>query len=260
MKSTIQKTLLLALMCTIFTSCNKKYKNEISLKEEQIGMLEDQLKFIKESNAGLLSQMEVLSIVSTSGAKSIEKSLDNITSQNNYIQGLTSKIQAKDSINLSLVMNLKRSLADVNDEDIDVEVRGGVVYVSIADRLLFRSGSTRVNSAAKEIVGKIATVINDHNNIDVMVEGHTDNVPMNTEGIEDNWDLSVKRATTIVRMLQNDHYVDPARLTAAGRSEYAPKGDNESSSGRSMNRRTEIVIQPSLDEFFRLMEGEQLVN
>jgi len=242
----VKKVMFLGMISIFLTSCNKKYKDEIALKEEQITMLEDQMKFIKESNAGLLKQMEVLSIVSESGAKSIEKSLDNITSQNNYIKGLTSKIQTKDSINLSLV--------------IDVEVRGGVVYVSIADRLLFRSGSTRVNSAAKEIVGKIATVINDHKNINVMVEGHTDNIPMNSDGIEDNWDLSVKRATSIVRLLQEDHYVDPARLTAAGRSEYAPKGDNETASGRSMNRRTEIVIQPSLDEFFKLMEGEQLVN
>lgn len=259
MKS-IQKTLVTVIAIVFLTSCNSKYKNEISLKEAQIGMLEDQLKFTKESNAGLLSQMEVLSIVSTSGAKSIEKSLENITSQNNYIKGLTSKIQAKDSINLSLIMNLKRSLADVNDDDISIEVRGGVVYVSIADKLLFRSGSIRINTAAKAIIGKIATVINDHKNIDVMVEGHTDNIPMNAEGIVDNWDLSVKRATAVVRMLQDDHYVDPARLTAAGRAEYAPKGDNDSSAGRSQNRRTEIVIQPSLDEFFQLMEGQRLVN
>lgn len=259
MKITIQ-AIAVILCSTLLTSCNGKYKDEIALKDEQITMLEDQMTFIKESNAGLLKQMEVLSVVSQSGAKSIEKSLENITTQNNYIQGLTSKIQTKDSINLALVMNLKRSLADVNDEDIDVEVRGGIVYVSIADRLLFRSGSTRVNSAAKEIIGKIATVINDHKHISVMVEGHTDNVPMNAEGIEDNWDLSVKRATAVVRTLQNDHYVDPARLTAAGRSEYAPKGDNDSSRGRSLNRRTEIVIQPSLDEFFKLMEGERLVN
>lgn len=256
----LEKMMLLLFIAATFSSCNKKYKDEIVLKDEQIKLMEEQMNFIKESNAGLLKQMEVLSVVSQSGAKSIEKSLENITSQNNYIQGLTSKIQVKDSINLALVMNLKRSLADVNDEDIDVEVRGGVVYVSIADRLLFRSGSTRVNSAAKEVIGKIATVINDHKNINVMVEGHTDNVPMNTDGIKDNWDLSVKRATAVVRVLQDDHYVDPARLTAAGRSEYAPKGENDSARGRSLNRRTEIVIQPSLDEFFKLMEGPQLVN
>lgn len=253
----MKNVLILLIACVMLTGCNKKYKDEIALKAEKIEMLEGQL---DESRTLLIKQMESMSIISESGAKSMEKSIDQIASQNNYIKGLTSKIQAKDSINISLVMNLKRSLADVNDEDIDVEVRGGVVYVSIADRLLFRSGSTRVNSAAKEIVGKIATVINDHKNINVMVEGHTDNVPMNTGGIKDNWDLSVKRATAIVRILQDDHYVDPARLTAAGRSEYAPKEDNETSAGRSMNRRTEIVIQPSLDEFFQLMEGEQLVN
>jgi len=257
MKLMIQKTLAIVLICTMFTSCNKKYKDEIALKDEKIGMLEEQL---KDSRTLMIKQMESMSIISESGAKSMEKSIDQIASQNNYIKGLTSKIQAKDSINISLVMNLKRSLADVNDEDIDVEVRGGIVYVSISDKLLFRSGSTRVNAAAKVVIGKIATVINDHKNIDVMVEGHTDNVPMNAEGIVDNWDLSVKRATAVVRMLQDEHYVDPARLTAAGRAEYAPKGDNETSAGRSMNRRTEIVIQPSLDEFFKLMEGEQLVN
>lgn len=252
--------LLLLVGLLFFSSCGQKLKKELALKEEQIKMLEQQSQFIKESNASLLKQMEALSIVSESGAKSIEKSLENITQQNKYIQGLTSKIQAKDSINMALVMNLKRSLADINDEDIHVEVRGGLVFVSIADRLLFRSGSTRINSAAREIIGKIATVINDHRNIEVMVEGHTDNVPMNTDCIEDNWDLSVKRATAVVRELTEEHYVDPSRLTAAGRSEYAPKTDNESSASRSLNRRTEIVIQPSIDEFFALMEGESLSN
>lgn len=244
----------------LLTSCGQKLKKELELKNERISMLEQQAQYVKKSNASLLKQMEALSIVSQSGAKSIEQSLENITQQNKYIQGLTSKIQLKDSINMALVMNLKRSLADVNDDDIKVEVRGGVVYVSIADRLLFRSGSTRINSSAKDIIGKIATVINDHKQIDVMVEGHTDNVPMNSECIDDNWDLSVKRATAVVRELTETYYVDPARLTAAGRSEFAPKANNESSAGRALNRRTEIVIQPSLDEFFELMEGQPLIN
>ncbi|MBT8218471.1 MAG: OmpA family protein [Bacteroidia bacterium] len=244
----------------LLSGCTGKFKKEIALKDEKIGILEDQLAFAQGSTQSLLKQMEDLSIISKSGAESIGKSLDNISQQNNYIQNLTSKIQTKDSINLALVMNLKRSLADVNDEDIDVEVRGGVVYVSISDRLLFRSGSIRINSAAQSVIGKIATVINDHNNLQVMVEGHTDDVPMNTECIEDNWDLSVKRATAVVRSLTMDHYVSPERLTAAGRSEFIPKSDNETSRGRSLNRRPEIIIQPSLEEFFQLMEGPQLVN
>ncbi|MCB0620131.1 MAG: OmpA family protein, partial [Saprospiraceae bacterium] len=135
---------------------------------------------------------------------------------------LTSDIQRKDSLNLALVTNLKRSLANVNDEDIQIEVKKGVVYVSLSDKMLFKSGSDQINSRAEEVLGKVAKVINDHKGIEILVEGHTDSVPIKNDRIRDNWDLSVLRATAVVRNLQTKHGVDPARMTAGGRSEYLP--------------------------------------
>lgn len=244
----------LFLLCT---SCENK---ELNLKDQQINQLQEQIEIMKSTNAGLLDRMSDLSVVSKTGAESIQKSLENISRQTAYIEDLNKKVQSKDSVNLALVMNLKRSLSDINDSDIQVEVRGGLVHVSISDKLLFKSGSSMINAKAKEVLGKIASVINDHYELEVMVEGHTDNVPMNNGCIEDNWDLSVKRATAVVRSLANDHYVDPTRLTAAGRSSYIPKEDNETADGRSKNRRTEIIIQPRLDQFFQLLEEPETLD
>lgn len=245
------------LLLITFTSCDDK---ELNLKDQQIYQLKEQIETMKSTNAGLLDRMSDLSIVSKTGAESIQKSLENISRQTAYIEDLNKKVQSKDSVNLALVMNLKRSLSDINDTDIQVEVRGGLVHVSISDKLLFKSGSSVINTKAEEVLGKIASVINDHYELEVLVEGHTDNVPMNTECIADNWDLSVKRATAVVRSLANDHYVSPERLTAAGRSYFVPKEDNDTSLGRSKNRRTEIIIQPRLDQFFQLMEEPETLN
>lgn len=240
-----------------FTSCNEK---EVELKNQQIAQLKDQIEIMKSTNAGLLERMSDLSIVSKTGAESIQKSLENISRQTAYIEDLNKKVQSKDSMNLALVMNLKRSLSDINDTDIQVEVRGGLVHVSISDKLLFNSGRSAINTNARAVLGKIAMVINDHDDLQVMVEGHTDNVPMNSGCIADNWDLSVMRATAVVRSLTEDHYVSPERLTAAGRSFYIPKDDNETREGRSRNRRTEIIIQPRLDQFFQLMESPETLD
>ena len=241
----------------IFSSCKNK---EIELRDQQISQLKDQIETMKSTNAGLLDRMSDLSVVSKSGAESIQKSLENISRQTAYIEELNKKVQSKDSINLALVMNLKRSLSDINDTDIQVEVRGGLVHVSISDKLLFQSGSSKINTKAKEVLGKIALVINDHSDLEVMVEGHTDNVPMYTDCVQDNWDLSVHRATAVVRVLANEYYIDPQRLTAAGRSFYLPKDDNDTAVGRSKNRRTEIIIQPRLDQFFQLLETPETLN
>lgn len=247
--------LILPLAIIMMTSCGKK---EIELKDAQIATLQDQIETMKSTNAGLLDRMSDLSVVSKTGAESIQKSLENISRQTEYIEDLNKKVQSKDSVNLSLVMNLKRSLSNINDTDIQVEVRGGMVHVSISDKLLFKSGSSTINNNAQEVLGKIATIINDHNELEVLVEGHTDDVPMNNGCISDNWDLSVKRATSVVRSLSQEHYVAPERLTAAGRSYYVPKADNDTVQGRSLNRRTEIIIQPRLDQFFQLMESPEV--
>lgn len=240
------------------TACNKaklaEMEGQLSAKNKQIEQLEEQIQHMQQTNSGLLDRMSDLSVVNKDGAESIKESLKSINQQYSFIQDLTTKIQAKDSVNLALVMNLKRSLDNVQAEDIEVEVRGGVVYVSISDKLLFTTGSSRINEEAKQVLGTIATVINDQSDLNILVEGHTDNVPISRKGMVDNWDLSVKRATSIVRILQTDYYVSPERLTAAGRSEYVPKADNESADGRSQNRRTEIIFTPRLDQFFELME------
>ena len=232
-------------------------KNDIKTKDTQIGLLEDQIATLKSTNTNLLERLTDLSIVSKAGAESIQKSLETINERNQYIKNLTSDIQRKDSLNLALVTNLKRSLANVNDEDIQIEVKKGVVYVSLSDKMLFKSGSDQINSRAEEVLGKVAKVINDHKGIEILVEGHTDSVPIKNDRIRDNWDLSVLRATAVVRNLQTKHGVDPARMTAGGRSEYLPKATNDSKDGRSLNRRTEIIIIPKLDQFFDLMVPEE---
>lgn len=258
----MKKVLLIVCSVCLFASCNKskiaQFEREIDIRDEQISQLEEQVKHLQYTNSSLLDRMSDLSIVNKAGAESIQQSLENINKQYDFIQNLTTKVQQKDSLNLSLVMNLKRSLSDVNDSDIQVEVRGGVVYVSISDRLLFNSGSSRVTDEARDVLGKVASVINDHSDLQVMVEGHTDDVPIENSCVTDNWDLSVKRATSVVRILQEDHYVSPERLVASGRAEFVPKADNDTSTGRSVNRRTEIIIAPRLDQFFKLLEAPVL--
>ena len=228
--------------------------------QEQVDQLKNQIDKTQDANTSLLDRMADLSVINKSGAESIQNSLENLTRQNAYIQDLTTKIHEKDSINFALVNNLKRSLVDQNDKDIQVEVRGSAVYVSIADDMLFQSGSSQISPKAESILAKVAQIINDHDAIDVLVEGHTDNVPMANDRVRDNWDLSVLRATSVVRELQTKHYVDPSRLTAAGRSSYVPKAENETKAGRAENRRTEIIITPQLDQFFKLLEAPELMG
>ncbi len=255
---------ILPALLLLLAACNKdKVENlqrQLREKDEQITQLEDQLEHLQFTNSSLLDRMSDLSVVNKEGAESIRQSLENINQQYDFIEDLTTKIQQKDSLNLALVMNLKRSLSDIKDEDVQVEVRGGKVHVSISDKLLFRSGSHRVTERAEEVLGKVAAVLNDHRELDVMVEGHTDDVPIGNACIKDNWDLSVKRATAVVRVLEEEHYVAPERMIAAGRSEFLPVADNASSGGRSRNRRTEIVITPRLDQFFELLEAPELAN
>ncbi|MFY7830074.1 MAG: OmpA family protein [Flectobacillus sp.] len=226
---------------------------DLNAKTKQVKDLQDQVDYLKKTNTNLLDRLSDLSVVSKSGAESIKKSLDALNDQSKYIQNLNSSIQRKDSINLALVMSLKRSLADVNDEDVTVEVKKGVVYISISDKMLFRSGSSEINAKAEAVLEKVAKVVNDHKELDILVEGHTDSVPISTDCVKDNWDLSAKRATSVVRMLQTKFSVAPERMTAGGRSEYLPKETNENSAGRKLNRRTEIIVTPKLDQFFQLL-------
>ncbi len=224
--------------------------------EQQREMLTSQLEAVQRTNGDLLARMEDLSVISKEGATSIRESLQSISGQTSYITELNRSIARKDSLNMSLVMNLKRSLDNIDDDDVQVEVRGGKVHVSISDNLLFSSGSARVNSAADRVLAKVGTVLNDHRDLNIIVEGHTDNVPVSASGIRDNWDLSTQRATAVVRKLVDNFQVDPARLSAAGRAEHDPRGDNNTAEGRARNRRTEIVITPNLEEFFDLAKQQ----
>ena len=205
----------------------------------------------------MVEQLKNLSVISSSQAESINKSLENISSKDAYIQDLQSAISRKDSLNMALVMNLKGAIGNLDDQDIDIKVDKGVVYIDISDKLLFKSGSYELSGRAPEVLGKVAKVLANQPHIEFMVEGHTDNVPYRKGVLLDNWDLSVKRATTIVRVLQDTYNLDPARMTAAGRGEYIPVAGNDSESGKAANRRTRIVILPELDQFFKLLETPQ---
>lgn len=222
--------------------------------EAQIQSLTEQNELLKKNNNQVLDQLKDLSVISSSQAESIKKSMDNIGAKDAYIKDLQSAIARKDSLNMALVMNLKGAIGDLNDKDINIKVDKGVVYIDISDKLLFKSGSYDVTDQAKVVLGKVAAVLNNQPNIEFMVEGHTDANPIKSACITDNWDLSVKRATSVVRILQNQYGLDPKRMTAAGRGEYIPVADNTTNDGRAANRRTRIVILPQLDQFFKLLE------
>lgn len=218
-----------------------------------VASLEEQINFLKSNNQDLISNLGNLTTLSQKGAENLEKSLESLKEKDSRIKSLRDAVTRKDSVTLALVTSLKGVLGNIADEDIEINVEKGVVYVSISDKLLFRSGSFSVNKAAKEVLGKVAKVINDKPELEFMVEGHTDNVPIKVEGTQDNWDLSVRRATAIVRILQKDFGVAPERMTAAGRGEFIPVADNDTSAGRAKNRRTRIVVLPKLDQFYDLI-------
>jgi len=216
--------------------------------------LKDQVKFLKTNNQGLINNLGNLTTLSQKGAENLEKSLESMKEKDIRIQKMQDAVTRKDSVTLALVTSLKGVLGNLNDGDIEVNVEKGVVYVSISDKLLFNSGSYMITKRAKEVLGKVAAVVNNRPELEFLVEGHTDNVPIKTETILDNWDLSVMRATAVVRILQNDFEVSPERMTAAGRSSYIPLFENDNASNRAKNRRTRIIVLPKLDQFYDLIE------
>ncbi|MCO4294689.1 OmpA family protein [Solitalea sp. MAHUQ-68] len=229
-------------------------ESQLSKANTQVENLNQQMAYLKENNTAALKQLQDLSVISASQAESIKKSMENIGAKDVYIQDLQKSMARKDSLNMALVMNLKGAIGDLNDKDINIKVDKGVVYIDISDKLLFNSGSYTITNQAKVVLGKVAKVLLNQPNIEFMVEGHTDNKPIKNNCIEDNWDLSVKRATAVVRVLQKDYGLPAEHMTAAGRSEFMPIADNSSADGRATNRRTRIVILPQLDQFFKLLE------
>lgn len=232
-------------------------ENDKTNLNNQIADLNKQIDFLKANNTTVLRQLQDLSVLSSSQAESIKKSLDNIGAKDAYIQDLQTAMARKDSLNLALVMNLKGAVGNLEDQDINIKVDKGVVYIDISDKLLFKSGKYEVTSQAKTVLGKVAAVLKNQPDIEFMVEGHTDNVPYRSGVLLDNWDLSVKRATAVVRILQNQYGLDPRKMAAAGRGEYNPLVENSNASNKATNRRTRIVILPQLDQFFKLLEPKQ---
>ena len=229
--------------------------NQRTALQNQLDALNKQIDFLKQNHDATLKQLQDLSVISSSQAESIKKSLDNIGSKDTYIQNLQSELAHKDSLNMALVMNLKGAIGDMNDKDINIKVDKGVVYIDISDKLLFKSGKWDITDEAKTVLGKVAAVLKAQPDIEFMVEGHTDTKPYVHPGpLKDNWDLSCKRATSVVRVLQGQYGLDPAHITAAGRGEYVPVAPNDTEEGRAANRRTRIVILPQLDQFFKLLE------
>jgi len=226
-----------------------------AIYEAEIAGLKAQIEFLKNNNNSALKQLEDLSVISTQQAESIRKSMDNLGMKDAYIQNLQAQMARKDSLNMALVMNLKGAIGNLDDQDINIKVDKGVVFIDISDKLLFKTGSYDITDRANEVLGKVAIVLKNQPDIVFIVEGHTDNIPLSGKGVlVDNWDLSVKRATSVVRTLQKKYGLDPAKMAAAGRGEHIPVASNDNEDGRSLNRRTRIVILPQLDQFFKLLE------
>lgn len=217
--------------------------------------LANQVDFLKKNNSDLINNMGNLTTLTAKGAENLEKSLESIREKDIKITRLQDALTKKDSVTLALVTSLKRSVG-INDPDIEINVEKGVVFISIADKLLFKSGSYEVSDRAKEILGKVAKVINDKPDFECMIEGHTDTVPYRNGVLLDNWDLSVKRSTSIVRVLTKDLKVNPKQLIAAGRGEFVPLVDNNTSENRATNRRTRIIVMPKIDQFYEMIEKE----
>jgi len=232
--------------------------DEAALKNKslqtELDLLTKQIEYLKQNNNQVVNQLKDLAVISGTQAESIKKSMENLGAKDNYIQSLQSTIARKDSLNMALVMNLKGAIGNLDDKDINIKVDKSAVYIDISDKLLFKSGSYDVTDRAKEVLGKVAKVLNNQPDIEFLVEGHTDSIAYKGPVLLDNWDLSVKRATTVVRLLEKSYGLDPKRMTAAGRGEYVPLADNSTAENRAVNRRTRIVILPQLDQFFKLLE------
>ncbi len=229
-------------------------KEQLAAANARVTSLEEQLAQQKSAYNRLQRSLDKSLANSSQNNISIEKLVDQINESNQYIRHLTDLKTKSDSLNMVLTNNLTRSLSKEELKEVDVQVLKGVVYISLADNMLYKSGSYEINSRAAETLSKIAKIIKDYKDYDVLIEGNTDNVPISRENIRNNWDLSCLRASSVVQALQNDYGVDPKRLTAGGRGEYNPLATNDTEIGKQRNRRTQIIITPKLDEFMELID------
>ena len=228
-------------------------KEQLAASTARVTSLEEQIKELRRNNAKLQQSLDKSLTNTSQNNISIEKLVDQINESNQYIRHLVEVKSKSDSLNMVLTNNLTRSLSKEELKEVDVQVLKGVVYISLADNMLYKSGSYEINSRASETLSKIAKIIKDYKDYDVLIEGNTDDVPISRENIRNNWDLSCLRASSVVQALQNDYGVDPKRLTAGGRGEYNPLQPNTTEQGKQRNRRTQIIITPKLDEFMDLI-------
>ena len=243
------------------TESLQSVKEDLAGKNARVTSLEEQLaaqkKALEEQKRAYAALQKSLDKSLTNASQnnvSIEKLVDQINESNQYIRHLVEVKSKSDSLNMVLTNNLTRSLSKEEMKEVDVQVLKGVVYISLADNMLYKSGSYEINSRAAETLSKIAKIIKDYKDYDVLIEGNTDNVPIKRENIRNNWDLSTLRASSVVQALQNDYGVDPKRLTAGGRGEYNPVASNDTEVGKQRNRRTQIIITPKLDQFMDLID------
>ena len=229
-------------------------KEELAASKARVTSLEDQLAQQKKDYAALQQSLDKSLNNANSNNINISKLVDQINESNQYIRHLVEVKSKSDSLNMVLTNNLTRSLSKEELKEVDVQVLKGVVYISLADNMLYKSGSYEINDRAQETLSKIAKIITDYKDYDVLIEGNTDNVPISRENIRNNWDLSCLRASSVVQELQNRYGVDPKRLTAGGRGEYNPLAPNSTEVGKQRNRRTQIIITPKLDQFMDLID------
>lgn len=247
-----------------YKDLNQRYQSSqvaLASSNSKVKSLEEQLAAERANNASLKKALAALQATldksinqNTQGNVNIAKLVDEINASNRYIQHLVNEKSKSDSLNMVLTNNLTRSLTRDELRDVDIKVLKGVVYISLSDNMLYRTGSYEISERAGETLSKIAKIILDYKDYDVLIEGNTDNVPISRENIRNNWDLSALRASSVVQALQNNYGVDPKRLTVGGRGEYNPVADNTSDQGRTRNRRTEIIITPKLDQFMELID------
>lgn len=242
---------------TKYKDLDLKYLNsqhELSNAQSRVKNLEEQIASYRSNVASLQAALDKCLTTTSQGNANVSKLVDEINASNRYIQHLVNTKNKSDSLNMVLTNNLTRSLSREEMRDVDVQVLKGVVYISLSDNMLYKSGSYEISAQANETLSKIAKIITDYEDYEVLIEGNTDSQPISKTNIRNNWDLSTLRASSVVQALQNDYGVNPKRLTAGGRGEYNPVASNEDEAGRARNRRTQIIITPKLDQFMELIE------
>lgn len=246
------------------TACEQEkqtLRSELNTTKRSLELREEQLADLKSQRDKSITHVEDLTSLSKSASDNINQTLAQLEKKDKYIQLLQAAKNRTDSLNLALAVNLKSALSDgIEDEDVSVKIDKTVVFINLSDKMLYSSGSANLTPRAKEVLGKIAQIVENRPDLQVMVEGYTDNVPIKNNCMQDNWDLSVKRATSVVRVLQDQYQIDPNRLIAAGRGEYNTLASNDTAEGRSTNRRTRIIILPKLDQFYDLLNPNLATN